>query len=75
MDKIDELKILIMILACSPSILSFLSENNQKDVNKLYILLLIRIIIVYFSITYNWPIIMCTSINITITTLLLIIYW
>lgn len=70
-DEIDLLKITIAFLAASNSFISFINDEKKREDEseklKQYLVILIRITILSFSINYKWPLIMCATISIIIS--------
>ena len=70
--EVDELKIIIALVGSIISF-NFLTRNtknlDEKEKEKFYLICLIRVIIVLFSIKDNWPIERCMTINLIITIL------
>ena len=74
MSEVDRLKTIIFLVA---SIASFLILSSKRDLFveefSLYFVTLIRIILIINSIRSQWPLLMCTTINVPITVFVLVL--
>jgi hypothetical protein len=75
MMQINQLKIIVAVLSASTSYICLIRKGKQFDNEsnlKFYIATIIRYRVLHDSIEDNWPIELCTTINLIITIMMVL---